>query len=528
MSSIRTYQTRLDLLQPDNDILAAYCDLFLPVKLAIHKSRHAGEDLAEARKRIAAQFGLTIREYDSAATQVDGAIKSAIELRKTHARDLKVSIASIKKTIKNPKTKPKAKHQKKRRLATLEHRLSVAESKDLPSICFGTRKLFKAQHEIDPNDDAAHAEWHAEWQNARANQFLVVGDKNKIGGNLECRLTPTETGYIAHLRIPDAIRGEGEKYVTFKVPKFAYGDDAIRNAVGRCSTNLSRDDGTGREPITCRFVRDEIGFRLFVTVAVPEVKKISDRRAGAIGVDLNADHVAWCQTDYNGNPVAHGSIPLNLYGKPAGQRAHLIGLAVKELVKIAVATRLPIVVEELDFARKKAGLRENGGAKYARMLSSFMYAQFDAVLSARCFDAGIELIRVDPAYSSVIGYAKFMERYGLTVHQAAALVIARRPFSFREGVPDPAQFRVGAGDRITLPRPADQGRHVRASWGYLIKKAKAAHAGQLRSSRKRRSLRGSGPSKDGSSLPSEFSGAIPRRESVDLHGSINVRDPHVG
>ena len=38
----------------------------------------------------------------------------------------------------------------------------------------------------------------------------------------------------------------------------------------------------------------------------------------------------------------------------------------------------------------------------------------------------MEIHQVNPAYSSVIGRVKFMERYGLTVHQAAALVLARR------------------------------------------------------------------------------------------------------
>ena len=39
---------------------------------------------------------------------------------------------------------------------------------------------------------------------------------------------------------------------------------------------------------------------------------------------------------------------------------------------------------------------------------------------------GVEVIQVNPAYSSVVGRVKFMERYGLTVHQAAGLVLARR------------------------------------------------------------------------------------------------------
>lgn len=39
---------------------------------------------------------------------------------------------------------------------------------------------------------------------------------------------------------------------------------------------------------------------------------------------------------------------------------------------------------------------------------------------------GVAVRKVNPAFSSVIGRVKFMARYGLSMHQAAALVLARR------------------------------------------------------------------------------------------------------
>ena len=47
----------------------------------------------------------------------------------------------------------------------------------------------------------------------------------------------------------------------------------------------------------------------------------------------------------------------------------------------------------------------------------------------------LKYTRVNPAFSSVIGRVKFMERYGLTVHQAAALVLARRLLGCSERIP---------------------------------------------------------------------------------------------
>jgi len=60
------------------------------------------------------------------------------------------------------------------------------------------------------------------------------------------------------------------------------------------------------------------------------------------------------------------------------------------------------------------------------------YTQIIATLKARAHDAGLEVITRNPAYTSVIGRAKFAERYGLGVHHAAALVIARRALNLSE------------------------------------------------------------------------------------------------
>ena len=85
----------------------------------------------------------------------------------------------------------------------------------------------------------------------------------------------------------------------------------------------------------------------------------------------------------------------------------------------------PIVIEKLDFRQKKAAL-EGESRKYSRMLSSFSYGKVKAYFVSRGYREGVEIHQVNPAFSSVIGRVKFMERYGLSVHQAAALVLARR------------------------------------------------------------------------------------------------------
>ena len=140
------------------------------------------------------------------------------------------------------------------------------------------------------------------------------------------------------------------------------------------------------------------------------------------------------ETDASGNCINAWRVPLVTYGKNTHQTEALIGDAVASVVAYAREVRKPIVIEKLDFRQKKAAL-EGESPRYSRMLSSFSYGKVKAYFISRGYRQGVEVHQVNPAYSSVIGRVKFMERYGLTVHQAAGLVLARRLLGCSERIP---------------------------------------------------------------------------------------------
>ena len=112
----------------------------------------------------------------------------------------------------------------------------------------------------------------------------------------------------------------------------------------------------------------------------PEVSKVTDRRLGCVGVDLNVDHLALTEIDRFGNPIKVLRLNLNLYGKTKNQAKALIGDAVKTVVAYAKKAAKPIVIEKLDFQAKKRSLK-GFNAKYSRMLSSFAYSHIlEAIL----------------------------------------------------------------------------------------------------------------------------------------------------
>lgn len=103
-------------------------------------------------------------------------------------------------------------------------------------------------------------------------------------------------------------------------------------------------------------------------------------------------------------------------------------------------------------------MREEG-RRYARMLNYFAYSTFNEVLQTQARNNGIQVIKVNPAYSSLIGLTKFMSLYGMSSDTAAGLVLARRAMRLNESVPT----------HIALPSVMVVGRHVWSSW-YRINK----------------------------------------------------------
>jgi IS605 OrfB family transposase len=176
-------------------------------------------------------------------------------------------------------------------------------------------------------------------------------------------------------------------------------------AIGR---NLSEDKAEW-QAISNRFVQDARGWRVFVSIAIPEVAVICNRPAGVIGVDVNADRLAVTETDRFGNPVGSWVIHCGTYGRASERRVAIVGDAVKQVVAIAVDRRKPIAIEKLDFWKKRATLEAESG-KHARMFCAFAHTRIQAVIRARSYEAGIEVLDTNPAYSSIIGKYKFASR----------------------------------------------------------------------------------------------------------------------
>jgi len=412
-------------------------------------------------------------------------------------------------------------HHKKRKTASLKTKLQGLKSdqkNNVIRICFGTRKLFNAQFHLEENAYETHEDWRGDWDYARNNQFTFIGSKDENTGNQSCVVTVNEDGSLnLKLRLPHALAEKYGKHIVIYNVRFAYQHDVVLAALKENADRVvakETGDVTWKlrgQAITYKFIVDKKGWSVHLTTNMQAPKMISNKYLGGIGVDINSDHLAVVETDHFGNPIKHRSIPIVTYGKTNAQREAVIGDACAEVVKQAVETQKPIAIEKLDFRDKKAALKESCGPKRARMLSSFAYNMIIQFMLSRAFRFGIEVMHVNPAYTSVIGWVKYAKRYGLTKHQAAALVIIRRAFGFCEPPPSLlGSVPTGKGSDVTFPVPVrNRAKHVSSFWKEISRNATGALVAHFR---EQRDLQSRGPPKSTPVTgqgPPEVVGAIP-------------------
>ena len=487
-----TYQTRIS---GKEDALSAYAELFGVLQRRLFADVCSGNPTASLKSNYIRRYGVPARMFNAIRVTLEGRMSAARESQKLHRQTLEGLIARAEKQhgALVGRATPQKLHQKRRRLANLKHRQrSVSADTDAGRLrlCFGSKKLWRSQHHLEANGYESHAEWLADWRDARSNEFFVLGSRDETAGCQLCVTTIADDGSLTlRLRMPDCLTGERGKYAVIENVRFAYGHEhivaALQSNADYRKYRRQHGDGAVRksglgQAISYRFKRDKRGWRVFATTEMVKAPVLTDRRLGAIGVDLNADHLAVTETDRSGNFVNAFSVPLVTYGKSAHQAEALIGDAVARVVEYARQARKPLVIERLDFQRKRAAL-EGESAKHSRMLSSFSYGKVKAYLLSRGYREGVEVFQVNPAYSSVIGRVKFMERYGLSVHQAAALALARRLLSCREGIPSRRTAPLDNGGHVTFRVPVRKRvKHVWSYWGAVSRQLRPALAAQHR------------------------------------------------
>ena len=133
-------------------------------------------------------------------------------------------------------------------------------------LCFGSKRLWRKQHDLVANGYASHDEWLRDWRSARSDEFFVLGSRDETAGCQLCVATVAEDGSLSlRLRLPDCLASQQGKYLTIDGVLAALQSNAGFGRYRReHGEKAARQSGLG-QAISYRFKRDAQGWRVFVT-----------------------------------------------------------------------------------------------------------------------------------------------------------------------------------------------------------------------------------------------------------------------
>ena len=368
----------------------------------------------------------------------------------------KVSKYSEKEAYKNLEYKNKALQKITSKIETLQYEIN---NKIYNGIVFGGKKLFKEQFKENINFDT----WQEKWHN-RGNEFECGGSKSENYGNKQFQLKFSKTirnkhYFDLHVNVPYQLR---EKYGSVYVLKNIYfprGNDILKqnhdnnvayfkdlNNYNNLKKKLEKENKsiTGlQKPNIDDYYCDTVSFlikkhyngKIGIHASIPRKIKqvITEDRKGVIGIDINYDNISLSEINHLGK-LLHSKVYKFNFGSnnKSGYREQMINKAIKEIVLYAKEKKKHLVIENLDFFKTKMKQLKKIDKKYNRMLHSLAYAKIKERIRINCLLQGVVSKTVDAAYTSMLGKTLYTKKYGISVHQAAAYVIARRYYKLEE------------------------------------------------------------------------------------------------
>ena len=441
MSNVFTVTTELKLNKEYNQLvgkyISDYIELFNKIqRLTFHRIKNYyiknGKITQEDKNIIYAQlkeeFNLTTRAIDAIMSNMLGRYEAIKELKKFEQKSLERKISTLEKELtrlkdertlqrinlnnnlkdfnfvkyKNLKIKIYWKENrlntKKQKLKNLKNEIETGKYK----VCFGTKALLQKDYK--------------EFVKKRDSEIYYLGRAGEKSCNNNFQVEYSSKTNQFYFRIRKEIDLENDKFV--------YGKFNFNN---KNHTNLLKYLlRTKESALTYRIkVKDnKVLLQIIYNFEHNKDLCVTRNNYGVVGVDFNKGFVSVSETDKYGNLINAFNIDYQ-YSK-GNQTTNDFQVIATRLKDYCLNTGKDLVIEKLDFTKKKDNLISKRGKKYNEMLSTLAYSKFDSIVTSKCAKNRIFLHKVNPAWTSWIAKQKYCPKMKLNIHSGASYVIARR------------------------------------------------------------------------------------------------------
>ncbi|MCL5040041.1 MAG: IS200/IS605 family accessory protein TnpB-related protein [Firmicutes bacterium] len=429
-----------------------------------------GRSREELKREGQGICGLNSRYTDDAIMKAQAVIDSQKELLPLEIEETEKKLVRAKKKLRwaekdldqgikgnDPAKIEKAKrtlHGRQGRVKKLAKKLAQLKEHEangtIPKVVFGGRSLWRqvARGKVS----------REKWRDARQNRLYARGDRTKAG-NPNVKVSYSEGRFslavtISHLSKQDGKDKKGRPKMT-RAPRVTgklWLPKKHRSRVWKLLYSGA--------PYSLELIRGQDDrYRAHISFSLKTTDWVTNSSLGYLGLDTNPDGVALANVNYLGQPepwpadfgvtypralhkfkgefqvtvepngFLYIRIPELAYGG-SFRRTYLSSVLAQVVVEMAKRLGKPLAVEDLDFGKD----RLDTDRRFNRMASNFPYEKITEAIVRKAYKEGVGVKTVWPAHTSTIGCWKYQKRYGITVHHAAALTIARRALGLKERI----------------------------------------------------------------------------------------------
>ena len=449
MSNVFTVTTELKLNKEYNQLsgkyISDYIELFNKIqRLTFHRIKNyyikngkiTQKDRNIINKQLQEEFGLTSRAIDAILSNMLGRYNSIKELKEFERKSLERKISTLDKELtklkdertlqrinlkndyqnfnfikyKNLKIKIYWKQNrlntKKQKLKNLENEIKSGKYK----VCFGTKALLQKDY--------------SKFVKKRDSEIYYLGRAGDATCNNNFQVEYSSKINQFYFRI--------RKEIDLDNDKFVYGQFYFNNKI---YTNLLKNLLRTKESALTYRIKikdDKVLLQIIYNFAHNKDLCVTRNSYGVIGIDFNKGFVSVSETDKYGNLINTFNIDYQ-YGK-GNQTTNDFQYIATGLKDYCLNTGKDLVIEKLNFTKKKDNLISKRGKKYNEMLSSLAYSKFDLIITSKCAKNRIFLHKVNPAWTSWIAKQKYCPKMKLNIHSGASYVIARRGMLLKDKI----------------------------------------------------------------------------------------------
>lgn len=313
----------------------------------------------------------------------------------------------------NLRLKIVAKKSKLNRLKQELNNLSYQLGSGRLKLCFGTKWLLKRDY--------------AGFTEKRDNQMTFVGAREEVACNQNLQLVyrSRDNQFLIKLR---------KDFGGYKSTK---GDD--RYAHGKVYLTYHKREiisvlKSKSSPLYYRIIKrgDRYYLHIIFDIHVREGDFTTRSNYGTIGLDFNKGFVTLSETNQYGHLI---QTQLSPYRFKSGNRTKTdLQSIASHVTRLACQTGKDICIENLDFRTRKSETETKQGKKYNEMIHSLAYRQFSDAVESVTHRNRVNLIKVNPAWTSWLAKQIYCPTMKLNTHVGASYVIARRGQGYKDTV----------------------------------------------------------------------------------------------